>query len=187
MKKYFTKTKFNLGDKINNWEIQSQYPIRKFGRSYIKVKCTCGSELEKEIPISHVISNLSKGCEKCSRFHTSKGLNLISGSFWKLIESGAKKRNIKFLLTIEEAWQKYIEQKGKCALTGIPIKFELNQVHHKGIDNRITRTASLDRIDSSLGYNKENIQWVHKDINIMKNKFKQEYFLKMCKLICKKN
>ncbi len=45
------------------------------------------------------------------------------------------------------------------------------------------RTASLDRIDSSKGYTKDNIQWVHKHVNLMKHKFDQKYFVDICKLI----
>jgi len=41
-------------------------------------------------------------------------------------------------------------------------------------------TASLDRIDSKLDYRKTNVQWVHKDINMMKRVLKQDYFIKLC-------
>ena len=44
-------------------------------------------------------------------------------------------------------------------------------------------TASIDRIDSNKGYIEDNVVWVHKDINIMKNKFSKEYFLMLCKKI----
>lgn len=46
-----------------------------------------------------------------------------------------------------------------------------------------TGTASLDRIDSSKGYIKGNIQWVHKDINKMKNNYNQAYFINLCALV----
>lgn len=45
------------------------------------------------------------------------------------------------------------------------------------------RTASLDRIDSSKGYLENNVQWVHKDINWMKQDYSHEEFLQYCKLI----
>jgi hypothetical protein len=47
----------------------------------------------------------------------------------------------------------------------------------------VEHTASLDRIDSSKGYCEDNVQWVHKDINRMKNTFDQDYFISLCKLI----
>lgn len=176
-----------IHDKINNWEIVDSKLIRKFGRYYIKVKCTCGSNILKDLPKSHLKSKLSKGCEKCSRFHTSKGVGLLSGEYWSLIRSGANKRNLDFNITIDHAWNLYLLQGKKCALSGLNIIFEPNCVHNKKVDNRKKRTASLDRIDSSKGYVLGNVQWVHKDINLMKNKFNQDYFLKICKLICKKN
>jgi archaellum component FlaC len=45
-----------------------------------------------------------------------------------------------------------------------------------------TATASLDRVDSAKGYIKGNVQWVHKDINMMKQQYSQEYFIQMCRL-----
>jgi hypothetical protein len=78
-------------------------------------------------------------------------------------------------LTIEQAWELYQKQEGKCALSGLPIFFPAT--------NKGEFTASLDRIDSSKGYIEGNVQWVHKDINIMKNKFPQDYFIKICKLV----
>jgi hypothetical protein len=44
-------------------------------------------------------------------------------------------------------------------------------------------TASLDRIDSSRGYTADNIQWVHKHVNLMKRSFNEEYFINTCKQI----
>lgn len=187
MSKYFTTIKIIKGEKINNWVILDDKPIRKYGRSYVKVKCICGSNISTLIPISHVTSKKHKGCKKCSRFHTSKGFGLLSGEYWSLIVSGANSRNYEFDITIEYAWNLYLLQDKKCALSGLKIVFEPNCVHTKNVDFRRKRTASLDRIDSSKGYVEGNVQWVHKDINIMKNRFKQDYFIKICKLICKKN
>lgn len=44
-------------------------------------------------------------------------------------------------------------------------------------------TASLDRIDSSKGYVEGNVQWVHKDVNYIKQDLEESYFKKLCKLI----
>lgn len=122
----------------------------------------------------------------CSMFHTSKGFNLISGEYWSLIQNAAKKRGITFNLSIEQAWDAFLKQDGKCALTGIDLFFEGNttRLNRKRV---IRKTASLDRIDSKLPYVIENIQWLHKDVNIMKNKYKQDYFIEICKKIAQKN
>jgi len=43
------------------------------------------------------------------------------------------------------------------------------------------QTASLDRIKSNKHYTLDNIQWVHKDINIMKGKLPEYVLLDYCK------
>lgn len=48
-------------------------------------------------------------------------------------------------------------------------------------------TASIDRIDSSNGYIEDNIQWVHKDVNMMKQKMTNIELIEMCKLIVENN
>ena len=77
-------------------------------------------------------------------------------------------RGIKWELTEESMFYSYT---GLCALTGWEIKTEGSV------------TASLDRIDSSKGYSKDNIQWVHKLVNMCKNKYNQEDFICMCKAV----
>ena len=171
---------------INNWEVISD-KFRKYGRYYVRVRCTCGSNIEKDLPTVHLTTLASKGCEKCSRFFTSKGYELISGSYWSGVVNKAKVRKLPFEITIQDAWNKYIKQEGKCALTGLDIVFEPNSTHSNSQDGRVLRTASLDRIKSDEGYTLDNIQWVHKDVNRMKNKFDQEHFITICKLITEKH
>ena len=44
-------------------------------------------------------------------------------------------------------------------------------------------TASLDRIDSSRGYEPENVQWVSCEVNMMKRNLPQEKFLAICNAV----
>ena len=44
-------------------------------------------------------------------------------------------------------------------------------------------TASVDRIDSTKGYLKGNVQWVHKSINQMKSNRTDEEFIALCKAV----
>ena len=77
-------------------------------------------------------------------------------------------------ITIEYAWELFLKQEKKCSLSGLEITIGLSGKYN---------TASIDRIDSSKGYEPGNIQWVHKDINFMKRTYSQEYFTNMCKLV----
>ncbi len=74
----------------------------------------------------------------------------------------AETRGLPFAITMLDAWTKFEEQRGRCALTGWPLELGLSS------KAKSTQTASLDRIDSLEGYTPGNIQWVHKDLNQVK-------------------
>jgi len=87
-----------------------------------------------------------------------------------------KRRNLKFEIDKEYVWELFENQNGKCALSGIDIVLDVGS-------RKREQTASLDRIDSSKGYIKGNVQWVHKDVNSMKMDYTEDYFIDMCKRI----
>ena len=112
-----------------------------------------------------------------------KGVGELPMDFFNHIRQGATKpqkyREAKeFTITIEYAWELYLKQGRKCALSGMDIGF----LEREGSRGRRC-SASLDRIDSAKGYVEGNVQWVHKHVNIMKNKYPLDYFLKLCHLI----
>jgi hypothetical protein len=77
-------------------------------------------------------------------------------------------------------WEQFTKQLGKCALSDITLEFPSFG------DKATVQTASLDRINSDIGYFKDNIQWLHKDVNKMKWELGQERFLELCKIITNK-
>jgi hypothetical protein len=77
-------------------------------------------------------------------------------------------------VTIQQVWGLYLKQDKLCALSRLPIGW---------YDDGKTHTASLDRIDSNEGYYLDNLQLVHKDVNIMKNRYDQQYFINICKKV----
>jgi len=105
-----------------------------------------------------------------------KGFGEIPHGLWWDISNKAKTRNLIFEISIEEAWALFLKQGRKCALSGIDLVF-------KSPD--IKKTASLNRIDSSKGYTLDNIQWVHKRVNLMKMSLSQEEFIYFCNKISK--
>lgn len=105
-----------------------------------------------------------------------KGCGKISGSYWCAVRHHAKLRHLALEITIEDAWQIFLAQDGKCALSGVSLVFP------EAWDNlsRRAQTASLDRKNSNLGYVHGNIQWVHKDLNWMKREWPESKFLDWC-------
>ena len=146
--------------------------------------CNCGNITQITTAYFNSGKKTSCGCslkEKGEKSKTWTGYKEISGTLIAIAKSGAVKRNLEFNVTNEDLWEQFLKQERKCALTGIILTFSPGQ--SKTNKERTLGTASLDRIDSNKGYIKDNIQWVHKDINLMKNKFNQDYFISMCKLI----
>lgn len=142
-------------------------------------QCECGNQTEVEGNI--LSSGRTKSCGCLQKEACYKGYMDLSHSYWRRIERGAKSRRLELAITIQEAWDLLVKQNYKCALSGLDIKLERN--YTKNYNNN---TASLDRIDSSKGYIKENVQWVHKDINIMKLNFSEKEFLFYCQQIAKR-
>ncbi len=68
-------------------------------------------------------------------------------------------------VTIEDLREQWIIQKGICPFIGV----ELVLSSYSKIEKSPIYSASLDRIDSNVGYIKGNIRWISRAINWMKN------------------
>lgn len=124
------------------------------------------------------IHSKSVTCDKKEKHHHWKGHGDLSGAQWSQILGCAKSRCISVNVTIQDAWKQFELQDGKCALSGVKLQFS-----DKASGYWKETTASLDRIDSSKGYTKDNIQWIHKRLQPMKLDLPESEFLKWCKLI----
>jgi len=144
-------------------------------------KChNCGKEEHWVFPY-HLkkIGVISCGCLQGNRKtgknrHNYDGYEQITGSIWGKIKRSAERRSKIFSITIEDAWNLFLKQDKKCALSQLPI--EMGKGRKMG-------TASLDRINSNKGYTIDNIQWVHRNVNIIKHSCSQEYFITICRKI----
>ena len=150
-------------------------------RAYWICKCECGNITRlntNAIKSGHTKScgcNLNSGKTNCQW----KGVGEMSGGYWCGIVKRAKKSNLELNITKEYIWNLFLKQDKKCALSGLDLRFATKQGINDG-------TASLDRIDSSRGYVENNVQWLHKDVNYMKQDFSDDYFINTCKLISNK-
>ncbi len=148
------------------------------GSSVWECRCDCGVIKPCGIALLMRGNVTSCGCRKYQITSEKlwRGHGAISGGFWSHMKGGAAKRGIAFEITIEYAWQLYLAQRGRCALTGRPIDLTPGEKHRN-------RTASIDRIDSSFGYVPDNIQWVHKHVNLMKRSLGQQEFIDVCSAV----
>ena len=147
-------------------------------------KCQCGNTASVRSHALRTGRTKSCGClcvqningPKCSNF---KGYEEIPLTLWSQIRNRATKINVGIDLSIEHLWKLFLKQNRKCALSGQDLYFG----SHQSIGLTRKGNASLDRIDSNKGYVKDNVQWVHKDVNLMKQSYDQKYFLDTCKQI----
>jgi len=145
--------------------------------------CECGGTRTARNDTLIKGSTRSCGCLTARRHDNNpnwKGYKEIGSSFWQNIQHGARKRNLEFSISMSDAWSVFIAQDKKCALTKLPLRFAEKRGDYEA-------TASLDRIDSKKGYTLENVQWVHKKINIMKQDYDEKDFIYYCKLVAENN
>ena len=148
-----------------------------------KCLCECGRTYDGRLYYLETAKVKSCGCLKKERTGNKSlrwiGYKTLPGGIWNKIVSCAKRRGIIIEIDIKHGWKLLIKQNNRCALTGELLN--LTQA------NKSIITASLDRIDSSKGYVEGNVQWVHKDINRMKQEFSQAYFIELCKKVVNHN
>lgn len=168
-------------------------------RIYCKCLCQCGQEFTRREDYIKQSEKHHKpiSCGCINRTLHKKGKNHpgwvgygdLSGQYFSTIKHRAQNKKktklfpngIPFEITIEYAWQLFEKQNGKCAISGADLYLA------QSTSTRPHQTASLDRIDSTKGYIEGNVQWVHKNINLMKNTIPEEDFINWCKLVCAHN
>jgi hypothetical protein len=158
--------------------------------------CECSCDRVGKYHASHINRRATIKCRTCAKDEYVnahfKGHGDISLTYWSDLKHGAtgtknhrrSRRTLKFDISIEQGWKLYEDQDRKCSLSGLPIGFCKIGLSRPGYRIKY-QTASLDRIDSTKDYILDNVQWVHKDINKMKNVFTQEEFIKYCELVTK--
>ena len=105
----------------------------------------------------------------------------IDRFFTKLMSSirgAAFTRGIAVFIDKDDILGLYLEQDGKCSLSGITMTLEdgTNQV-----GNRVR--PSVDRVDSNGNYTPDNIQLICNALNIMKGTLNQTDFLRWCRRV----
>ena len=107
--------------------------------------------------------------------------DLYSPFRWHLRNMKMRKRH-SCDVTLEDLKQQWEKQKGICPYTGWKLKNLINMSPKNQLSKTIDR-ASVDRIDSSKPYTKDNIQFVSLMAQLAKNIWSENDLLNFCESV----
>ena len=171
-----------IGQMFGYWKIIDPVGILYKRTKKFHVLCTRCNKTESYLSIYH-LRHTAHCCHECAQktkdksYTKANNIGDLSLSNYNRIKSVAKRRDVEFEVSQAYLWDLFCEQRGSCALTGLSIEFG------RTFTDWERQTASLDRIDSSKGYIEGNVQWVHKDINVMKGNLSQKSFIDLCRSV----
>ena len=156
------------------------------------LKChICGKYFPEEVfhkkGGTKIRNNRDTRCPKCKaeqnkakrkEYSNEEKLNAILLSRFHGAKTRATKYNIPFNLTLKDIYSIWEQQKGLCAISKLPMTFDLYQ-------GRTFTNVSIDQINPHLGYTKENIQLVCMTVNQMKSDMSIEELYMFCEAIIK--
>jgi len=157
-------------DKVTFWECRcdcGRISIQRATRIARGIRKSCGCLSGKTLNGTRRIAREDRAGdrEKCGK---------VPLWYFHGLEYGAKKRGIRFEVSVEYVSDLYERQCGKCIFSGRTLTFACGTKAYK------KTTASLDRIVSSQGYVKGNVQWIHKVLNKMKKNWSDDRFIRQC-------
>lgn len=112
-----------------------------------------------------------------------KYLNTIDGFIKSIVQHAKNRKKSKeygYDLDFNYIMDMYNNQDGLCAISNV----RMTTISGSGI---INTNLSIDRIDSSIGYLKGNIQLVCRIVNLMKSDMSSKEFYLWCNMISKNN
>ena len=157
-----------VGEYVGTKTLTEYAGRNRFGHHLWYWRGDCCEEIQGPSSISHL--RRSTRCLTCAFRRENnprwKGYKELRGAWLTGVQNDAVKRGLVWDVTPEYLWEIWEDQRGCCIYTG-------RQLEH-GVD------ASLDRRDNTAGYERGNLQWVHRDINRMKSDFVEDYFVALC-------
>ena len=167
-------TKLEVGSKYKHWTVL-ECPTYINSTAYYKVKCDCGTELYK-LPIELLHEDKDFQCEKCAHIENLSNIKIKNGQIGELtktrftrLKRSAEKRGHEFNVSIEYLWNLFNSHNKICSITGDTIND--------------FKDASLDRIDSNIGYIEGNVQWVTRQANLSKHIMTMTQLYEFCKKV----
>lgn len=115
------------------------------------------------------LGNVCKVCDGIKRNEREKArasadIRFFFKKTFKLLKSQRLKNGRECVISVDDLVSMWESQGGLCAITGE----QMTHIRGKG---KIVTNVSVDRIDSSKGYTKDNVHLVCMIVNFMKNSF----------------
>ena len=131
---------------------------------------------------SQTPDGLHSWCKACCNIGNAKSRQKVNSTiegrakiFLQNAVKSAKKRNQEFSLEIKDVVEFWELQNKICAYSGLEMTLEAGKLN----------TVSIERIDSNIGYTKENTILVCQAVNRMKSDFSYDDFYFLCKSVAK--
>lgn len=184
--------KFGLWSVISD-EVKSGSQISSTSNSrnlYWLVQCECGELAWRNSTV--IQSGKSTRCKRCGNkvYIDENGIakvnSIILSRYNHTIQClstrkhRGRKSELTFNISVEYLNNLYEEQNHICALSGVSLEPDLNLTMQQ-------QSMSIDRIDSNIGYEEGNIQWVDKRINMMKGSLSNKEFIELCTKVAEYN
>ena len=140
---------------------------RLFGRNHSVVNYHLISQEERRLKCLNRMVNNRK-----SRVSTLRDILVTAASNAR---HRAEKKQIAFDIDAQFLMKLYWKQEGKCALTGLPFRFEWE-------GSRVNPyRPSVDRVTQSQGYVEDNVRLVLTAANLMRREWPDEVFFVVCR------
>ena len=147
---------------------------KKLGRRvFCSRKCTGIANTANLPPLEVTEKNLRRGKipDEYSPFR----------EYFKLIKRRTKERSEPLSLSLDDLKQQWEKQNGICPFTGWQL--EIPRTSHWAECPITPRRASIDRVDSSIGYVPGNIQFVSVMANYCKHQFTDQDVIDFCRAV----
>ncbi len=127
-------------------------------------------------------------CKECKRnrmiVHRQGARSTIEWALWlvlKQLQQWAKKRSLDFFISTDDLMAQWNAQGWRCYYTGYQMEYELSYFKQWSQMEKSKLTVSCDRLDSSVGYQRDNIVLCCAVVNRMKWNLSCDEFILLCK------
>jgi hypothetical protein len=152
---------------------------KKLKKGYkLCARCLAEKKLDQFRPDKKVLDGRGSYCKPClaswnKEFHSRSPAHRLAMSL-NTSKDTAKRKGLPHELTTSDLVKMWNDQDGKCSYTGLQMRYD---------GSGGPESVSLDRIDSTKGYTKENTVLCCVWVNRMKNDQPTDTLLHLCELI----